>query len=125
MVETPKGRPPILGLIAAAREDSLSRLGRGLTREELTRVLSQYPDTGYEVSPRPTSDRQPAAGMVVHGVSDEIKGVIERLLDLREAEGPLGRTGYRGPFTQKVIARIAGVPVRTVIRMAIERDRRR
>jgi hypothetical protein len=57
--------------------------------------------------------------------SPEIQRVIERLLNLREAEAPLGDTGYRGPFTQKVIAKIAGVPARTVTAMAIERNRRR
>lgn len=52
-----------------------------------------------------------------------INGVIERLLALREKEAPLGYTGYRGPFTQEVIAQIAGVPVKTVTRMAIEREK--
>jgi hypothetical protein len=46
-------------------------------------------------------------------------------LDLREAEAPLGDTGYRGPFTQEVIASIAGVPMKAVTGMALERDRRR
>ena len=53
-----------------------------------------------------------------------INGVIERLLDLREKEAPLGHKGYRGPFTQKAIAKIAGVPVETVTRMAIGREGR-
>jgi hypothetical protein len=51
VVATPEGRPRILDLIAAAQEDSVRTIGRGLTREELTRVLSQYPDTGEAVSP--------------------------------------------------------------------------
>jgi hypothetical protein len=90
----------------------------------LTGVLAQLPDNG---DPPRSPTRLPPSDTKVggQGISDEIKGVIERLLDLREAEGPLGHTGYRGPFTQKAIAIIAGVPVQTVTRMAVERDRRR
>jgi hypothetical protein len=50
VVATPRGRPRVLALVAEAQDDSLRRLGRRLTREELTSVLSQYPDTGEAVS---------------------------------------------------------------------------
>jgi hypothetical protein len=112
-------------LIAAAQADSLRQAGRPLNREELERALRQFPEmdvSGPKGSPRRL---ETSVARAVATPSPEIRAVIERLLDLREAEAPLGHTGYRGPFTQKVIAQIAGVPVRTVTTMAIERDRRR
>ncbi len=55
-------------------------------------------------------------------VSVEIRGVIDRLLDLRELAGPLGWTGYRGPLHQRSIAKIAGVSTTFVWRMAIAHE---
>ncbi len=131
IVAVPSDPAAVLALITAAQEDSMRRLGRRLDRDELGLALRQFPEEGGPVSrisplarePAPASAAAPASARST--LSPEIQGVIVRLLDMREAEAPLGHAGYRGPFTQKVIARIAGVPVKTVTAMAIERDGRR
>lgn len=92
IVATPSDPHRVPSLIAAARDDSLRRLGRGLDRDELERVLRRYPDSDQPVSRTHQPRRQPSEDTVMEGPSDEISGVIEWLLDLREAD-TAGRHG--------------------------------
>jgi hypothetical protein len=49
--------------------------------------------------------------------------VVRKLLELRAREAPLGSPGYRGVLTQKAIAETAEVPVRQVMKMAMDLDK--
>jgi hypothetical protein len=125
IVATPTEPGRSLAAIKQAHADSLEEQARGLTRDELAQVVRSIRDaTSNPMRALPTP-RDPPQASTTPSVSPEIRGVIERLLDLREEAAPLGDSTYRGPFTQIVIAKIAGVPVKTVTAMAIDRDRRR
>ena len=95
-----------LGLRVEAGERLASdrRHARLRTPQRHRSVWCSDPDADHSAPLTHPSDRPPSEPAVVSALSDEIKGVIERLLDLREAEAPLGDTGYLGPFSQKVMA---------------------
>ena len=125
IVATPADPGRSLTAIRQAQADSLRRRARGLTSDELVQVVRSIPDaTSNPMRAASVAQDEPHTSLSP-SLSPEIRGVIERLLDLREEAAPLGSSAYRGPFTQAGIAKIAGVPVKTVTAMAIDRDRRR
>jgi hypothetical protein len=135
IVATPEDPQRIAALIATAETECQSTRGRPLTRDELGRVLREYEDRALG----PFSQMRELHGVPEASSSNEVNKelsrpahaadtvskdrVVQKLLELRAREAPLGSTGYRGVLTQKTIADVADVRVQDVTRAAIELDR--
>ncbi len=132
IVASPKDPQRVAAFIAAAA----SELGRPLDREELARVLRQYPDRAGNPQSSHTHDRRSELNssrvdssvaprkMEAEMASGDVPKaqVVRKLLELRAREAPLGSTGYRGVLTQRAIADVVGVRVQEVTRAAIALD---
>jgi hypothetical protein len=121
--------------VAAFIAEAASELGRSLNREELARVLRQYPDRAGGPSMQSDDRRTELGGGPDNLFAPETKRerdvgsrdvpkaqVVRKLLELRAREAPLGSTGYRGVLTQQAIAIVARVRVRDVTQAAIALD---
>ncbi len=135
IVATPVDPHRIAAFIASAEDDSRTKRGRPLDRDELAQLLRWYPDRTrepsqdpdrrieFEPSPVDLSVPETPKETGMASSADPKARIIRKLLELRAREAPLGSSGYRGVLTQKAIADVADVPVREVTQAAIELDR--
>jgi len=134
IVASPMDPDRVAAVIAAAENDTQTKLARPMTREELGQELQRYEDGSMgpysRMQDRPTEvDASPSDSSVSGRKSTDVAGsvvrkdrIVRKLLELRAREAPLGSTGYRGVLSQKAIADVADVQVRDVTKAAIAMD---